>query len=82
MELNIKDFVGKAPSGDKNGVAFSHYFDGSLYYNVIPLNIDAVYQFEVPLSDTGGATFKSYDTALYFMRWIRKAINNGTMNRI
>ena len=36
------------------------------------------FQFPVPISDTGEATFLNSDKALYFMRYIRKAIQDET----
>lgn len=34
------------------------------------------YQFTVPLSDIGTGTLMKRDKAIYYMRWIRKAIDN------
>ena len=44
--------------------------DPHLTYEVIGKD----FVFDVPLSDTRGAIFKAEDKALYFMRWIRKAV--------
>ena len=34
------------------------------------------YQFDVPLNDIGTGTLKVNDNAMYFARWIRKAIDD------
>ena len=62
--MNIKEMVQKGKV-----VKFSHYFDGSLWYST-----ECGFTFPVPIDDTGNATFKHEDQALYFMRWIRKHI--------
>lgn len=83
--MTVKNFVGKNEHGESNKVKFSHYFDGDLYYTVLDMKSeggDTLYQFQVPISDTGGATFKRYDSAMYFMRWIRKAIENKTIAKV
>ena len=59
---NLKDMV----SGGKL-VAFTHYFDGNLWY----ITEDG-FSFPVPISDIGTATFLSSDRAMLFMRYIRK----------
>jgi len=83
--MTIKNFVGKNQHGENNKVKFSHYFDGALHYNVLDMKSvdgDDLYQFQVPISDTGGATFHRYDSAMYFMRWIRKALENKTILKL
>jgi hypothetical protein len=37
------------------------------------------YQFPVPIEDIGNATLLDYDKAITFMRWIRKAKEEGTL---
>ena len=59
-----------------NKVNFSHYRAGYLYYNVIVS--EETYMFPVPISDIGDATFLSEDKALIFLRYIRKALEDGT----
>ena len=49
-------------------VFFVKYFDGSLYYRTEFTN----FEFPVPISDIGTATFLAEDKAMLFMRWIRK----------
>lgn len=55
--------------GTKKTVTFTHYFDGSLWYET-----DDYFNFPVPISDIGNATFKAKDYAPFFMRYIRKHI--------
>lgn len=64
----------------KNGnmVHFVKYFDGCLWYKLSwsPPIIRPVHFFEfpVPVSDIGNATFLATDKAMLFMRYIRKHI--------
>lgn len=48
-------------------VRFTKYFDGNLYYTT-----DSGFEFPVPISDIGTATFLVEDRAILFMRYIRK----------
>jgi hypothetical protein len=67
-DINIKDLV----SGGQQ-VSFVFYRDGSLWYEVLPRTDQPVpFQFPVPISEAGTATFHSRDTALLFMRYMRK----------
>jgi hypothetical protein len=59
---NLKDMV----SGGKL-VTFTHYFDGNLWYKT-----EDNFNFPVPVSDIGTATFMASDRAMLFMRYIRK----------
>ena len=49
-----------------NKAIFQWYRDGNLWYKVLD------FEFPVPISDTGTATFLKEDKAIFFMRWIRK----------
>ena len=49
-------------------VNFSHYHDGSLWYETSTTN----FLFPVPISDIGNARFLATDRAMLFMRYIRK----------
>lgn len=51
----------------KGRVVFSHYFDGSLWYETCEGNT-----FPVPVSDIGTATFLKEDKGILFMRYMRK----------
>jgi len=55
-------------SGNKV-VTFVHYREGALTYKT-----EDGFQFSVPVSDTGNATFQAEDKAILFMRWIRRAM--------
>lgn len=85
MKPNLKDLI------RDNEVKFLEYRKGYLYYTVtdptkIPSEIGKytynTYKFSVPISDTGDATFKNYDKAILFMRYIKKAIDEGTLVEI
>jgi len=70
--VKIKDIV------KNNEVRFVRYRHGFAYYGLrVPgEHVDRV--FPVPLSDVGDATLLSSDKALVFMRYIRKAMEEGT----
>lgn len=51
-------------------VRFSRYLDGNLYYKT-----ECDFEFVVPISDTGNATFLAEDKAMLFMRYIRKHLS-------
>lgn len=51
-------------------VKFQFYRSGELYYKC-----QNGFMFSVPVSDTNDAVFNSEDRGIYFMRWIRKAID-------
>jgi hypothetical protein len=48
-------------------VLFTRYLDGNLYYET-----ECGFEFPVPISDIGNATFRAKDKAMLFMRYIRK----------
>lgn len=58
-----------------NTVYFDSYRAGFFYYRVTINN--KVYQFTVDREDIGDATLMSSDKAMFFMRWIRKAIEGN-----
>lgn len=64
--MNIKDLI------KNNTVTFSHIRKGEAFYNIS--FEDETFQFPVPISDMGDATFNAKDKAILFMRYIRKAI--------
>ncbi|MBI2295653.1 MAG: hypothetical protein HYU76_06390 [Betaproteobacteria bacterium] len=61
-----------------NEVRFAKYRQGFAYYTVHVPSEGIDYTFPVPLSDIGDATLLATDKALVFMRYIRKAIEEGT----
>ena len=74
-----------------NVVTFDSYRQGHFYYNVAHctqeqlMNSDTavtIYQFPVPIEDIGTATLLHTDKAITFMRWIRKAMTDGTFIKL
>tara|TARA_R110002074_G_scaffold32309_4_gene90232 strand:- start:14224 stop:14469 length:246 start_codon:yes stop_codon:yes gene_type:complete len=81
MNLTIKQII------DKNWVKFKEYRKGILYYQIvitkdITLNDAGIYSFPVPIDDCGDATFPASEKAIMFMRYIRKAIDEGTFVKL
>lgn len=70
---NIKDLI-----KDKV-VEFDHFSVDKLYYKISDFDSFKEYIFPVPISDTGNGNFLNNDKAIIFMRYIRKAIENETM---
>ena len=70
--MNIKEIV------KDNTVAFFKYRQGIAYYTVRVPSTGAEHMFPVPLEDIGDATLLANDKAIVFMRYIRKAIDEGT----
>lgn len=62
--MNLKDMV-----KDNKKVKFQFYKDGNLWYAT-----ECGFEFPVPISDIGNATFLSEDKALLFMRYIKPQI--------
>jgi len=46
---------------------FKFYKDGELWYET-----EDGFDFPIPIADTGTCDFKAEDTAIRYMRWIRK----------
>lgn len=61
---SIKDMV-----KDKQKVSFLFYRDGQLWYGT-----DCGFEFPVPVSEAGTATFFAQDRAILFMRYMRRHI--------
>ncbi len=69
--MNIKDIV------KDNTVRFVRYRKGIAYYGVdVPAS--GTYVFPVPLDDIGGATLELEDKAIMFMRYIKRAMGEGS----
>lgn len=69
--MNIKDIV------KDNTVRFVRYRQGIAYYRVnIPA--EGAYVFPVPLDDIGDATLELEDKAILFMRYIKRAVGEGS----
>lgn len=65
MKINIKDLV-----KDKTA-KFSYYREGHFHYIT-----DDEFKFTIPLEDAAGVTLPAQDKAIFFMRWIRKQLEN------
>lgn len=63
--LSLKEMV-----TDNKKVKFKFYRDGYLWYAT-----DCDFEFPVPISDIGNATFLCEDRAMLFMRYIRKHLD-------
>ena len=69
--MNIKDIV------KDNTVRFVRYRQGVAYYGVnVPT--EGAYTFPVPLEDIGDATLEMEDKAIFFMRYINRAMKEGS----
>lgn len=75
--MDIKDFVSKGKT-----VRFDSFRAGVFYYNVAHVITGDLYEFQVPIEDTGGATFKAEERTVTMMRWIRKSIENKTFIKL
>jgi hypothetical protein len=69
-QLNITQIV------KNNTVQFAYYRAAHVYYDITVDSI--VYRFPVELSDVGNGTLNATDKAIAYMRWINKAIKEGT----
>ena len=73
--MNVKDIV-KA-----NTVRVVRYRQGVAYYGVdVPSR--GAFVFPVPLDDIGDATLELEDRAILFMRYIRRALGDGSFVRL
>ncbi len=70
MKLNLKELI------KDNTVYFQYYRKGHLYY-AIGFEGES-YSFPVPIEDTGDASFNVTEKAILLMRYIRKAMDEGS----
>jgi hypothetical protein len=70
--MNIKDIV------KDNHVRFLRYRQGVMYYAVSIPGVSNEYMFPVPMSDVGDATLEAQEKAIMLMRYIRKAMAEGS----
>jgi hypothetical protein len=67
----------------KNGgtATFNYLRQGIAYYNIVVHEKDKFfrYTFPVPLDDIGNATLSLYEKPLMMMRYVRKALEDGTL---
>lgn len=81
--MKVTDFVAK-----DNYCYFRHYRKGFFYYGVLKVQSGeekvsiAKYEFPIPLDDIGDATLLQKEKSLFLMRYIRKAIEDGTIVNI
>lgn len=61
-----------------NSAVFSHYRAGVMYYT-INVNEECKYTFPVYLDDIADASLHKEEKAIMLMRYVRSAINDGTM---
>jgi len=73
MALTIKQIV------KDHRATFSFYRAGNMFYNVTVDGI--IYSFPVSLEDLGGASVFADEKAITLMRYIRKALADGTFVR-
>lgn len=59
-----------------NRVTFLRYRKDTFYYGVTVEG--QLYSFPVPVADIGDATLEAEDSAMLFMRYIRKALADNT----
>ena len=71
--FNIKEVV------KDNTVRFSYLRAGVAYYSVDVKGTE--YTFPVRLDDLGEATLLAEDKAIFFMRYIRKALENNEFHK-
>lgn len=67
--LTLKDHI-------QGKVVFEFYRDGNLWYKT-STNLS----FPVPISDTQTAVFPAQEKGIFFMRWIRKFLNEVDKER-
>lgn len=72
MSHDLKTIV-----GGNNKAVFSHYRDGNFFY-VVKVR-EQKYSFPIPIEDAKGTTFFAEFKAITLMRWIRKAIEDKTL---
>lgn len=60
-----------------NTVRFLRYRQGIAYYGV-DVPAEGAYMFPVPLEDIGDATLELEDKAILFMRYINRAMREGS----
>jgi hypothetical protein len=78
--MKITDFVAK-----DRYCYFRYYRKGFFYYSVIKVVQDtervfiSTYQFPIPLDDLGDATLQQKEKSTFLMRYIRKALEEGTL---
>lgn len=75
--MKITDFV-----TSDNYCDFSHYRQAHLYYIVANRADAKIYSFPVPVSDLAEATINAQEKSVFMMRYIRKALDEGTIVKV
>lgn len=70
--MDIKDII------RDNTVRFLRFRQGHLYYAVTVPGQATDFMFPVPVADVGDATLQAQEKAILFMRYIRKALDEGS----
>ena len=71
-DISVKDIV------KDNAVRFVRYRNGMAFYAVSVCAYAQSFMFPVPIEDVGDATLHAQDKAIVFMRYIRRALEEGT----
>ena len=77
MAHSLKDLV-------KGNVYFVEYRKGNLWYEAGRHSAEKPFLFPVPIGDTGDGTFLACDKGMFYMRYIRKYLeefNSGCIFR-
>lgn len=72
--MKITEFVQK-----ENNCWFKKYRQGILYYEVYNVSSRKLYEFPIPAQDLGEATLNDQEKSIFLMRYIRKALEDGTL---
>jgi hypothetical protein len=72
--MKVTDFVYTG-----NTVHFSSYKQNYFWYVVRDKITGDLFRFPILMDEIGGTELLHTDKAILFMRWIRKAIDDGTM---
>lgn len=75
MKYSIKDIV------KNRDATFVYYRQHHLYYKVTIIEDDISYIFPIPVADLMEASVNVVERAITLMRYIRKAIDDGTFVR-
>jgi hypothetical protein len=73
QDMKLKEII------KDNHVRFLRYRQGVLYYAVTVPGVSSKLMFPVPVADVGDATVEAQEKAIMLMRYIRKAIAQGTL---
>lgn len=73
-----KDISAMAKHGNCEFVEFK---DGHLTYRIYNPITKGWYQYDIPVEDTKGGTFPTFEKVIYHMKWIKEAINTNRFRR-